>query len=83
MWNNFSMPTVRVDSENRIVLPNANPGDVYDVQQLSDGSLRLVRLEAPAPVKRMTAEECKEAMRRAPLTQTMTWEELRKITRDL
>ena len=76
------MSTAKVDSKKRIVLPNGRPGDVYDIQQQADGSLRLVRLEWPQPRQGMTREQIREAMRRAPLTPIMSWEELRDLTRE-
>jgi hypothetical protein len=71
-----------VDSKKRIVLPGGRPGDVFDVQQEKEGRFLLVRLERPRGSERLSREACLEAMRNAPLRPKMTWEELRKLTRE-
>jgi len=76
------MTTSTVDSKKRIVLPNGRPGDVFDIQQQSDGRWLLVRLEKPEPAARLSKSDCVEAMRKAPLRPTMTWEKLRELTRE-
>lgn len=82
MWDNPTMSTTRVDSKKRIVLPNSKPGDVYEVQPQGEGRFLLVRLERPQAVAPMSREECLAAMENFPLSPTLTWEELRRITRD-
>jgi hypothetical protein len=82
MWDNPTMSTSKVDSKKRIVLPNGRPGDVFDIQRQAEGRLLLVRLERPEPEGQMSRAECLEAMRSAPLQPTMTWEELRELTRE-
>jgi len=76
------MATSTVDSKKRIVLPNGRPGDVFDIQQQSDGRWLLVRLEKPEPAARLSKSDCVEAMQKAPLRLTMTWEKLRELTRE-
>lgn len=76
------MSTSTVDSKKRIVLPGGRPGDVFDVQQEQDGRYVLVRLEKPEAPARMSRKACMAAMRAAPLRPAMTWEELRKLTRE-
>jgi hypothetical protein len=71
-----------VDSKKRIVLPGGRPGDVFDVQQESEGRFLLIRLEKPKRTQRMTKSACMKAMRKAPLRPIMTWEKLRKLTRE-
>ena len=75
------MSTSRVDSKRRIVLPNGQPGDVFDIQQRSEGHYALVRLEKPARPEGMSKRDCMDAMRKAPLRPTMSWEDLRQLTR--
>jgi hypothetical protein len=70
-----------VDSKKRIVLQDGRPGDVFDIQQQAEGRFLLIRLEKPARAARMTKKACTEAMRKAPLRSTMTWEKLRQLTR--
>ena len=71
-----------VDSKKRIVLPGGRPGDVFDIQQQAEGRFLLIRLEKPKRTKRMSKKACMEAMRKAPLRPTMTWEKLRELTRE-
>ena len=75
------MSTQTLDSEKRIVLPEGRPGDVFEVLPQGEGQYLLVRVEQSAK-KGMTEEESREAIRNSPLTFTMTWEELRQMTRE-
>lgn len=81
-WDTPIMSTTRVDFKKRIVLPKGRPGDVFDIQQQAEGRYLLVRLEKPERETRISKKACLEAMRRAPLRPTMTWDELRKQTRE-
>ena len=76
------MSTSTVDSKKRIVLPRGHPGDVFDIQQQAEGRFLLIRLEMPEPTDRMSRRACLEAMRKAPLRPTLTWEKLRELTRE-
>jgi hypothetical protein len=76
------MAAVRADSKKRVVIPGAVPGDVFDVQPQGDERYALVRLHRPDPAPRKSFEECLEAMSQAPLRMTLSWEELRQITRE-
>jgi len=82
MWDNPTMGTSKVDSKKRIVLPGGQPGDVFDIQQQGEGRFLLVRLEKPKRAERMSRTACREAMHKAPLRPTMTWEKLRDLTRE-
>lgn len=82
LWDNPTMSTSTVDSKKRIVLPNGRPGDVFDVQQQAEGRLVLVRLQKPERGDRMSRRACFEAMRKAPLRSSLTWEKLRQLTRE-
>ena len=82
MWDNPTMSISTVDSKKRIVLPGGRPGDVFDIQQQAEGRFLLIRLEKPKGTKRMSKKACMEAMRKAPLRPTMTWEKLRELTRE-
>ena len=73
------MNTSRVDSQRRIVLPNAQPGDVFEIQQRSEDLYLLVRIEQPV---RLSRAECLAAMNEAPLSPSRPWEELRELTRE-
>jgi hypothetical protein len=76
------MPTSTADSKRRIVLPEAKPGDVFEVQTLEEGRVLLVRLERPAPAAPMSRSRSLAAMAAAPLQPKMKWEALRAITRE-
>jgi len=82
MWDSPTMSTSTVDTKKRIVLPNGRPGDVFDIQRQAEGRFLLIRLEKPERAERLTKKACMEAMRNAPLRPTMTWENLRKFTRE-
>jgi hypothetical protein len=71
-----------VDAKKRIVLPGGRPGDVFDIQQQAEGRFLLIRLEKPERTERMSKKACMEAMCKAPLRPTMTWEKLRELTRE-
>ena len=76
------MSTSKVDTKKRIVLPSGNPGDVFDVQQQGEGRYLLVRLEKPDRQDRLNKAACLEAMKEAPLRPTMSWDELKALTRE-
>ncbi len=76
------MSVARADAKKRVVIPGARPGDVFDVQRQGEERYALVRLQRPdaAPVK--SREACLEAMFRSPLRLTLSWEQLRDVTRE-
>jgi hypothetical protein len=76
------MATSTVDAKQRVVLPAARPGDVFDVQSQGEGRLLLVRLERPKPGPGMSLESCLEAIAAAPLRPKMTWGSLKAVTRE-
>jgi len=77
------MSKLRVDTESRIELPGTKPGQLFEVQEQGKASYLLVRLDEEIPVRPKTPEELLQAMDRYPLRPTMSWEQLRKITREL
>ena len=76
------MAVARADSKRRVVIPGAKPGDVFDIRQQADDQHVLVRLRPPEIPSRMSREACLEAMSRAPLHPTLSWEQLRRLTRE-
>ena len=76
------MAISKVDAKQRVVLPAARPGDVFDIQSQGEGRLLLVRLEPPKPEPGMTKESCLEAIAAAPLRPKMTWDSLKAMTRE-
>jgi hypothetical protein len=76
------MAISKVDAQQRVVLPAARPGDVFDIQSQGEGRLLLVRLERPKPGPGMSLEGCIEAIAAAPLRPKMTWDSLKATTRE-
>lgn len=74
--------TTRADSKRRVVLPRARPGEVFDVQEQGEGRYLLVRLERPEPRASLSREDRLRALDEHPLRPTMSWEELRRVTRE-
>ena len=81
-WDNPTMAISTADAKRRVVLPGANPGDVFDIRSQGEGRVLLVRLEHPKPEPGMTLARCLEAIAAAPLRPTMTWDSLKAITRE-
>ena len=77
-----AMKVARADTKRRVVIPGAEPGDVFDIQREGEGRYMLVRLHRPPSRPKMTYQECLDAIARSPLTPTMSWEELRSMTRE-
>jgi len=76
------MTTATADAKRRIVLPGAKAGDVFDIQKHGEGHstpVRLQRLESPV---RKSRKDVLRAIAEAPLRPTMSWYELRQITRE-
>lgn len=74
--------TTKTDAKRRIVLPEAEPGDIYDVQKRGEGEYLLVKLQRPEPRRHLSKEDCLRAMATAPLAPTMNWAELSSLTRE-
>lgn len=43
------MTTIKADNQKRVLLPQATPGQIYTVQENSDGSITLKAISALAP----------------------------------
>ena len=71
-----------VDAKQRVVLPAASPGDVFDIQSQGEGRLLLVRLDPPKSGPGMSMESCLEAIAAAPLRPKMIWDSLKTMTRE-
>ena len=76
------MKTARADTKKRVVLPGAKPGDVFDVQRDGEERYVLVRLHRPIEKPAMNRKDCLEAIGRSPLCPTLSWNELRQLTRE-
>ena len=77
------MKAVRADPKRRVVIPGARPDGIFDVQRQGEERFVLVRLDRSPEAPRMSREACLDAMLRSPLTPTLSWEQLRRITREL
>ena len=76
------MKAVRADIKRRVVIPGAKPGDIFDVQRQGDERFVLVRLQRANEAPEMSREACLEAMDRSPLNVALSWEQLRRVTRE-
>lgn len=76
------MLTTMADEKRRVTLPDAKPGDRFEIRRPGNGDFHLVRLPSSASRPRMSREECLEAMAKTPLEMRMSWEELRRLTRE-
>lgn len=76
------MSVTRADAKKRIVIPDAEPGDVFDIQHLGDERFVLARLQQPDAIAGMSVEACMQAMERLPLRMKVSWEQLRDLTRE-
>lgn len=77
------MSTITADQKKRVVLPHARPGDVFAVNQDPAGRWILVRLLPERPKRRLQAKQVASALRESPLQPTLSWEQLKRATREL
>ena len=73
------------DAKRRVVLPGAKPGDVFHCERQDENHYLLIRLATPPPLpkkQRMTRAQVRRALRNSRMKFDMTWEELRKLTRE-
>ncbi len=75
------MKTVTTDQKRRIVIPNAEPGEVYSVREIDPGHLELTRM-IPAPRESKSASELRKLLKEDALTPAMNWEALKQLTRE-
>ncbi|MDX2109309.1 MAG: hypothetical protein SFY80_03610 [Verrucomicrobiota bacterium] len=71
-----------VDSKKRLVISEAQPGDIYDIQYNKEGQFTLQLLELPKPVLQLTSEQCQQDIAAAPLKPKMNWTTLKQLTRE-
>jgi hypothetical protein len=64
------------------VVPDAQPGDVFAYEDLGNGHFHLVRLNLPSPPKRKTRAQVRKALATSKLKFDLSWDELRKLTRE-
>lgn len=75
------MATARADAKKRVVIPTAHPGDIFDIQSQGDGRFLLIRLGSPGRSRR-SREECMAAIARNPIRLRLSWDEVRRLTRE-
>ncbi len=76
------MSTVTTDQKRRIPLPEARPGDVFDVRTTPEGNYVLEKLVRQPSRGQRSAAEVRAAMEAEPLEPRVSWEELRQQTRE-
>lgn len=76
------MSTVTADQKRRVPLPEASPGDVYDVHKTPDGKYVLEKLVPQGGTGPRSIAEVLAAMEAEPLDPRLRWDELRKHTRE-
>ncbi len=76
------MSTTIADQKRRVVLPGIQPGDVLSVSRDPAGRLLLVRLLPEKPKRRPPANQVAKTMRANPLRPTLSWNELKRLTRE-
>ncbi len=76
------MSTVTADQKRRVPLPEAQPGDVYDVHKTPDGKYVLEKLIPQGGTGPRSTAEVLAAMEVQPLDSRLRWEELRRYTRE-
>ena len=50
-WDNSHVITTKADDQNRVVVPQAKPGQVYAVQANADGGFTLTVVKEPASAR--------------------------------
>ena len=81
LWDYPTM-TITADSKKRVVIPWVKPGDVFACEQRDENHFSLARLNPPPPRKKKTKAEIRHAILHSKMKPTMSWDELRKLTRE-
>jgi len=74
--------TITADNKKRVVIPWAKAGDVFACEQRDENHFSLARLNPPPAPKKMTRAEVRRAIKNSKMSPMMTWDELRKLTRE-
>jgi hypothetical protein len=81
----WEIPTMIIaDDKKRVRLPAVHPRDVYHPETLTRDLIVLRRVEPPKPKikKRMTAAEIGRAIENSRIKFNVSYDELRKLTRE-
>jgi hypothetical protein len=70
------------DEKKRLRIPAVHPQDIYHPETLTRDLIVLRRVEPPKPKKRMTRAEIKRAIQSSKIKFNITYDELRKLTRE-
>ncbi len=76
------MSTTHADEKRRVTIPDATPGDVFEIRNPGNGDFVLQRISSPVPKPRPSYAEALKTIIENPIEMRMSWEELRKITRE-
>ncbi len=71
------------DQKKRVVLPGISPGECFQVREIESGHLELLRLVPQETVHALSPAELEDRWAQYALTPRLSWEELRKETREL
>lgn len=74
--------TVTADAKKRVILPGAKPGDVFACER-SEQAIVLRRIYRADANRKRTKAQVLRAIRTSKFKPAMTWEKLRKLTREL
>lgn len=76
------MKTMKADSKRRVILPGSKPGDIFAVRSHQGNEMVITKLEQPKPGNKPTKEQIEHALAQMHEGQTLSWEELRAMTRE-
>ena len=71
------------DQKKRVVLPGISPGERFQVREIDPGRLELVRLVPHRSQESISKSDLEDRWDRFALTPGMSWDDLRKQTREL
>ncbi|HTB84330.1 MAG TPA: hypothetical protein VK742_11800 [Candidatus Sulfotelmatobacter sp.] len=74
--------TITADSKKRVVNPWAKAGDVFACEQKDENHFLYTRLTPPPPIKKKTKAQIRHALKNSRMKFDLTWDELRKLTRE-
>ncbi len=72
---------ITADAKKRVLLPGASPGDVFACEKTGNAVI-LRRIYREGPRKKLTKEQALKAIRSLKFKPAMSWEKLRKLTRE-
>lgn len=77
------MKICTADQKKRVRLPGVTPGVAYQVREIGPGHMELIRLIPQETGVSLSPEELEDRWNRFGLKPRMSWEELRRETREL